>query len=115
VRDGAEISPDAWLGGVGGNVTVTASNLEVRNGAEISTGFSTGFGGEGHGHGGNVTVTADRLFLSGDDRPPIYPTGIFADALGGGAGNVTVTAGNLEVRNGAEISVSVLGPGQGVT
>jgi large exoprotein involved in heme utilization and adhesion len=113
VRDGAEISTDAWLGGVGGNVTVTASNLEVRNGAEISTGFSTGFGGEGHGHGGNVTVTADRLFLSGDDRPPIYPTGIFADALGGGAGNVTVTAGNLEVRNGAEISVSVLGPGQG--
>jgi large exoprotein involved in heme utilization and adhesion len=104
-----------------GNVTIQAGSLEVRDGAIISTNFS----GEGHGHGGNVTVTADRLFLSGDganfDRFPICPTGafairptgIFANALGGVAGNVTVTAGNLDVRNGAEISVSVLGPGQG--
>jgi large exoprotein involved in heme utilization and adhesion len=73
-----------------------------------------------------VTVTADRMFLSGD-------TGIFADGFDiepavlliggepfpggepfeGEAGNITVTAGNLEVRNGAEISASFFGFGQG--
>jgi large exoprotein involved in heme utilization and adhesion len=95
-----------------GDITVTAGNLEIRNGAVISTG---GFGGPG----GNVTVTADRVFLSGDGATG---TGIFADGFGGPfrgelfeaeAGNITVTADNLEVRNGAEISTNVEGLGQG--
>jgi large exoprotein involved in heme utilization and adhesion len=87
---------------------VTAGNLEVRNGAEISV-VTLG------GPGGNVTVTADRVFLSRDGA---NFAGIFANGFGeepfeAGAGNITVTAGNLEVRNGAEINASVFGPGQG--
>jgi large exoprotein involved in heme utilization and adhesion len=95
-----------------GDITVTAGNLEIRNGAEIRTGNLGGLGG-------NVTVTADRVFLSGDGATG---TGIFAGGFGGPfegelfeaeAGNITVTAGNLEVRNGAEINASVEGLGQG--
>jgi hypothetical protein len=103
--DGEELRID------GGNVTIQAGSLEVRDGAEISTSFS---GNEGHG--GNVTVTADRVFLSGDGvnfERFIVPTGIFAEAFGGVAGNVTVTASNLEVHNGAVISTSTLGGGPG--
>jgi large exoprotein involved in heme utilization and adhesion len=97
-----------------GNVTIQAGSLEVRNGAVISAdGFTTE-------QSGSVTVTADHVFLSGDganfEGSPI-PTGIFANGEGlgaGRAGNITVTAGNLEVRNGAEISASFLrGLGQG--
>jgi large exoprotein involved in heme utilization and adhesion len=95
-----------------GNVTIQAGSLEVRNGAEISAGSSD------PGLSGNVTVTADRVFLSGDGanfpRTGFPRTGIFAEAFFGVAGNVTVTTGNLEVRNGAEISASnASGLGQG--
>jgi large exoprotein involved in heme utilization and adhesion len=100
-----------------GDITVTAGSLEVRNRATIFT-LPTE-------RGSNVTVTADRVFLSGDgatgfDGLPI-DTGIFADGFEvpvgepfeAGAGNITVTAGNLEVRNGAEISASIFSFGEG--
>jgi hypothetical protein len=128
MRNGASISASALNGGPGGNVTVTAdsvslsgittgiavrtistgiaarnitvtaSNLEMRNGAGILA-------------DDNVTVTADRMFLSGDGANfmgfPI-PTIIFASSI-------TVTAGNLEVHSGAEISAeSSALAGQGV-
>jgi hypothetical protein len=88
---------------------VTAGNLEVRNGARIEAATFSG-------PGGNVTVTADRVFLSGDGanfEGSSIPTGIFAGVFGGGsggegAGNITVTADNLEVRNGAIITVGNL-------
>jgi filamentous hemagglutinin family protein len=95
MRNGALITTDTLGSGSGGDVTVEAGNLEVRNGAEI-TAIS------GLGQGGNVTVTADRVFLS---RGGPAPTGIFAlSGFGAEAGNITVTAGNLEVRNGAVIT-----------
>jgi hypothetical protein len=96
-----------------GDITVTAGNLEIRNGAEIRAGNLGGLGG-------NVTVTADRVFLSGDGVP--FSTGIFANGFGelfegelfeAEAGNIAVTAGNLEVCNGAEINASIEGLGRG--
>jgi large exoprotein involved in heme utilization and adhesion len=93
-----------------GNITVTAGNLEVCNGAEIKASSSD------TEQGGSVTVTADRVFLSGDGAniAGFGSTGIFANAeFGKGAGNITVTAGNLEVRDGAEINASIWSLGQG--
>jgi large exoprotein involved in heme utilization and adhesion len=126
-RDGAfshtGIFALSGFGAGAGNITVTAGNLEVRNGAEIK---ADSFSME---QGGNVTVTAGRVFLSGDGAnfmgfpipTGIFATGIFVTGVGGvggelfevGAGNITVTAGNLEVRNGAEINAGIFGPGQG--
>jgi filamentous hemagglutinin family protein len=102
----------AFAGVYANNMTVTAGSLEVRNGASIGS-PSTGR------KESSVTVAADRVFLSGDGANfegfPI-PTGILANEFDGvgSAGDITVTAGNLEVRNGAEISASIEGPGQGV-
>src|SRR5919108_5735807 len=84
VRNGAQIEANTFGSGSGGdvtvtadsvflsgdgasftgifarNITVTAVNLEVRNGAIIrASNFATE-------QGSNVTVTADRVFLSGD-------------------------------------------------
>jgi large exoprotein involved in heme utilization and adhesion len=113
VRNGALINAHTFGSGGGGDLTVKAGSLEVRNGAQINTGsFPQGEGPQGEG--GDVIVTADRVFLLGDGAnfPPtgiFASTGIFAEEAHGAAGNVTVTAGNLEVRNGAEISTGSFG------
>jgi len=54
------------------------------------------------------------VFLSGDGATSF--TGLTSQAEAGSsgdAGDLTVTAGNLEVRNGAEVSASTFGLGQG--
>ena len=56
------------------------------------------------------------MLLSGDGAT--FFTGIASLAgpdSSGDAGDLTVIAGNLEVRDGAEISASVFGPRQEVT
>jgi filamentous hemagglutinin family protein len=110
MRNRAGITADTLGPGSGGDVTVEAGSLEMRHGAGIDVRSYLG----SRGPGGNVTVTADRIFLSGDganiEGSPIL-TGISTSVKG--AGNITVTAGNLEVRNGAEISANTFGPGQG--
>jgi filamentous hemagglutinin family protein len=101
MRNRARITAGAFGSGSGGDVTVEAGSLEMRNGAYIGA-----FASFGSGPGGNVTVTADRVFLSGDGATFIdifAGTGIFARSI---TGNITVTADNLEVRNGAEISAA---------
>jgi hypothetical protein len=90
--------------GNGGQVEVSAGDLQVRNGGAISTNtYSTG-------SAGTVKVWADRLLISGD-----HPwtdntfTGIRSEIMPnveGGAGQVEVSAGDLQVRNGGAISTA---------
>ena len=91
---------------------VTAGDLELRNGGQIS---SDTFGS---GNAGTVTVQADRLLISGDGTAEGSSfTGIASAAYGstGAAGTVQVTAGDLEVRNGGQISSSTFGSGDAGT
>jgi large exoprotein involved in heme utilization and adhesion len=100
--------------GNGGQVQVTADELELRNAGMIS---SATFGA---GDGGGVEVTAERLRIVGDDT--IYVTGIISSSTAairngqtiiatGNAGEVTVKADELELRDTGEISSSTLGSG----
>ena len=96
IRDGGQISSATETAGDAGavTVTVTAGDLEIRDGLITSSTLTAG-------DAGSVTVTADRLTL--------LEGGIFASAEGaanGAAGNVTVTAGTLELRDGLISSVS---------
>ncbi|MEA5542206.1 filamentous hemagglutinin N-terminal domain-containing protein [Limnoraphis robusta Tam1] len=135
VRDGAVISTDTFGNGNGGNLTVTANDVEVfgdgsalfadvnsqatgnggtltvntqnllvRDGAVISTDTF------GNGNGGNLTVTANDVEVFGDG------SALFADVNSqatGNAGTLTLNTQRLLVRDGAVISASTFGNGNG--
>ncbi len=96
--------------GRGGNVEVTARNLELANGAQIS---SETFG---EGNAGNVILDIEETArLDGRNSVTgLLPTGIrssVTDAGRGRGGDIEINTRNLEVLNGAQISVETFGEG----
>ena len=96
------------LYGDGGNIRIKTGSLEVMDGASISSSSKS------KGAGGNIEVTADFISLSGvnqyGNRSGIYSQSDGKSAIGA-AGDVRITTGSLEVKDGAEITVAALGPG----
>jgi hypothetical protein len=94
-----------------GSVSILAESLQIRNTGLISTGTS------GPGDGGNLTVEAESIVIDGaQEIPSIRFTGIESAAIEGSmgrSGNIVVRAGVLEIRDGAGIANSTLGPGDG--
>ena len=90
-----------------GDLLVTAKNLQILNGSELSTTVYSG----SSGNGGTIEVAADRVFISGSDNPNIY-TGIFANTFGEGKGGTLIlTANSLEMTNRASIQAGTWGTG----
>jgi len=97
-----------------GELVLRAWELVIEKGALISA--ST----EGEGSAGDVDVRAERVRLRGTDGAPGNPneSGIYSQALAGSsgaAGTVRLAARDLEVGDGARISVSTEGSGSGGT
>ncbi len=92
-----------------GDITIQGRRLEMRHGAQISaSGFAT------FSEAGNMTVAVDEILLAGDSAETV--TGIFTTSgseAGGNAGNLTLIAENLEVREGARLSVNTNTVSQG--
>ena len=101
--------------GNAGSLVVQAPRVTLTGGAQIS---STTFG---PGQGGTATVTAtDVLSIAGTNLDSTRPSGIFAGAQGtnpgaGNAGSLVVQAARVALTEGARISSSTSGPGQGGT
>ncbi|MBD2304254.1 filamentous hemagglutinin N-terminal domain-containing protein [Chroococcidiopsis sp. FACHB-1243] len=90
----------------GGAISVSAEQLILRDGSRITVGSF------GAGRSGNLTVTADSIELSGSSD--ISPSGLFAQTVASGrAGDLTVNTRTLTVRDGAQVSTSTSGSGQG--
>jgi large exoprotein involved in heme utilization and adhesion len=81
----------------GGRVTVSARDITVQRGANISSDST------GPGKGGDVTVTAARSLVV-DGRGDAGLTRISASAHTDDAGDVTVAAHDITLRNGASIA-----------
>jgi filamentous hemagglutinin family protein len=96
--------------GNGGNLTLTTGQLLVQDGAQVSA--STG----GEGDGGTLTVNVEDLVqLVGTDADG-FPSGILAQTFGSGnGGDVRLTARQLLVQDGAQVSASTNGEGDGGT
>ncbi|NEO99371.1 MAG: filamentous hemagglutinin N-terminal domain-containing protein, partial [Symploca sp. SIO2E9] len=96
--------------GKGGNVELTATNLEVTNGAQL---IASTFG---RGDAGNVILEISQTAFFDGINPltGINLSGAFSSVEQGGegkGGNVELTATNLEVTNGATLTASSFGVG----
>ncbi|BAY30427.1 hypothetical protein NIES2107_22720 [Nostoc carneum NIES-2107] len=96
--------------GRGGNVTINARQVNIRDGAELR---STA---RGTGDGGNIIVTAQNLSVTGEtatDEPAFLTgmsTSIRENATGRG-GDIILNVGKLEVLNGPGIRTGTYGEG----
>ena len=86
--------------GNGGTLRIQTGNLTMSDGAQILTSTF------GAGNAGELQIQAESITLGGVGEGG--RTGLFSGAIigDGNGGNVTVTADELEVRDGATISVS---------
>ncbi|MEL7039861.1 MAG: hypothetical protein AAFO04_30330, partial [Cyanobacteria bacterium J06592_8] len=96
--------------GKGGTLTLNTQGLSVRDGAQISTGTS------GDGDGGDLTITATNVELVGTSTngqsSSLLEASVQPEAIGNG-GTLTLNTQNLSVRDGAQISTSTFGNGDG--
>lgn len=92
----------------GGKISIQASELIAQDGSQIST--STGAG-----QGGDLSVTAeDSVELSGTSAGGQISSGLFTQTQGtGAAGDLKIATRQLLVRDGAQVTASTLGAGQG--
>ena len=113
MSEGGKISVRTTGAGRAGDITVKGGTLTLTGGALMDS--ST----DGAGRGGTVRVTAtDTLTLAGTSPDGRIPSGIGANAQGqeagaGNAGSVVVEAPHVLLTEGAQITSSTVGPGQG--
>ena len=107
----SKIVTDVGEGATGnsGNLTITAPQLIVGNGAQIS---SSTFG---KGNAGNLTVhAANSVELSGESGRDGDPGGLFAQVNESGVGhggNLFLETERLSVSNGSKVQVATFGDG----
>ncbi len=102
--------PESFTGILGGSfndsdagkVTLITENLDIRNGAHVST------SAHGIGNGGDILVTADNILLSGHFSSF---DSIAAKHSSGNAGKIIIQADNLELQDGSLIITSTFGTG----
>ncbi len=96
--------------GQGGDISISASRLQVEGGAQV------GAGTFGVGKGGNLTVDAQDVQVIGESADGRVASGLFATALSnstGDAGDLTIKTNTLLVRDGAQVSAITFGSGKG--
>ncbi|AOW98821.1 hypothetical protein BJP34_04575 [Moorena producens PAL-8-15-08-1] len=95
--------------GKAGDLSITTGQLMVSDGAVVSAGTS------GEGDGGSLSVDADSTVqLIGTRADGELPSGLFTQTEGkGNAGETRITTGQLIVSDGAQVSASTSGEGDG--
>ncbi|AFZ20273.1 two-partner secretion domain-containing protein [Allocoleopsis franciscana] len=107
----SRLSVDTQGTGKGGNLTITTPVLLVSDGAQVSAGTLS------RGDGGNLTVNASSLVqLIGRSADSQFASAIYAQAerdSTGKAGDLTITTPVLLLSEGAEVSATTFGAGDG--
>lgn len=97
--------------GAAGNLTITTRQLQVLDGAQVSTTTL------GAGKGGNLSVKAESIKLSGTVKladNKLISSGLFSQTeqeSTGAAGSLTIATRQLQVLDGAQVSAAALGNG----
>ena len=141
LTDGGRLDANTFDAGRGGDISVNAHDILIRDGGSgigavstdigpggnirlVATNLTIGAGGLvqsstfGPGAGGSVRVDAANISISGGTDADGFPllTGITADTQGGdgAAGNVQLNlTGRLAITGGAQVSSDTFGPGAG--
>ena len=108
--DSSSISASVESGatGIGGDIAIETNSLTLSDGTQINSNVF------GSGEAGNVTIQADEINLQGFSAVEGIPSGIFAlvfPGAVGNSGNVAVDTKNLQLSEGAQISVATFGSG----
>ena len=109
LEGGSRITADVTGSGQGGDVSITTGELMVSDGAVVSA-ITFGLG-----DGGNLTVDAsESVQVIGTDADGGIVSGLTTATSGTGkAGDVSITTGQLIVSDGAVVSASTAGEGEG--
>lgn len=111
----SDVNTDAQ--GDGGDVLIETSNLEVRDGAQITSGTN------GIGNAGKITIIASASAIDGKAGRILVqgssPDNLIGSAIGtgigpngqGGGGNLSLRTSTLELLDGAQVSASTFGTG----
>ncbi|MEH1906728.1 S-layer family protein [Nostoc sp.] len=96
--------------GSGGTINLTADNLRVFNGGQITS------SSQGQGNAGNINLQVKNIDIQGISQPltngQILPSAITASSTTNfNAGTINITSGTVKVRNTAEVTVSNIGSG----
>ncbi|MBD2299988.1 S-layer family protein [Nostoc sp. FACHB-190] len=96
--------------GRGGNVSINAAQVNIRDGAELRA------TARGTGDGGNIIVTAQNLSVTGETATgePAFLTGMSTsnrEYATGKGGDIILNVGKLEVLNGPGIRTGTYGEG----
>lgn len=87
--------------GTGGNIEIEARNLELLDGAQISTSVF------GEGQAGNVIIkTQDQVLLNGINQNGFSPSAVFSNVETrgkGNGGNIEITTRRLDLLNGGSL------------
>lgn len=95
--------------GKAGNINISANSIKVTNGAFLLTATY------GQGNGGNMNINASTVLFDGvgsDGSSSFAASAVNPSAIGN-AGNINITADLFAVTNGAFVSTSTLGLGNG--
>ena len=110
LTNGADVNVRA---GGGGNIAVSARNLNMTEGSKLRAGIAEGFGAP-DALAGNIDVNAaGAIALDGVDKIDI-PSGTYNLVRGGGVGaggDINITAETLSLTNGALVKASTFGDG----
>ncbi|MGD1917748.1 MAG: filamentous hemagglutinin N-terminal domain-containing protein [Pleurocapsa sp.] len=99
---------ESVLGNAGG-INITARNLTLTNGGEVSASTS------GIGDAGSITISAGNILATGESSSG-FASGVFntVSVTGkGNAGGIEIAADNLSLADGGQISVASFGEGNG--
>ncbi|MEO0769889.1 MAG: S-layer family protein, partial [Cyanobacteria bacterium J06649_4] len=101
-------NPGVSANGSGGNITIETNNLQLTDRGRLSVEVL------GAGNGGNIDVTArgNVNIQSSAAGGSIFDAEIARNATGTG-GNITIRTTDLNVRDGAQITLETLGAGDG--
>ena len=110
LTNGADVNVRA---GGGGNIAVSAQNLNMTEGSKLRAGIAEGFGAP-DALAGNIDVNAaGAVSFDGVDKIDI-PSGTYNLVRGGGVGaggDINITAETLSLTNGALVKASTFGDG----
>jgi filamentous hemagglutinin family protein len=111
LSEDSQITADVLGSGTGGDLTIATGRLLVRDGAVVSATTL------GTGNGGTLSVTAsDSVEVIGTSANGSARSRLLAGTSDeGDAGDLTIATGRLLVRDGARISATTLGTGNGGT